>query len=227
MQLDAAIIVEIVTFFINSQQSFCRFTACVVTSTLLQYSVILQFMWMLILCIDFNRNFKTNKLTGSDNRLIITMSAVGWIVPVIPVAFTTWLGIDSFNPDDVNYGFCFPSKEFQWFGFVGIIFGIFVSIVVFYVLIGIKFFKTHKMQKKLFETNCAERLKRRKTSIKLMTVLFFAAGIPWFFGALHVIMSTDQYINVGTILFCTVVPAQGLIVSTIRWIFRDKTKKRK
>lgn len=212
LQLCLATFVQTMIFFFTSTENFRGkhgLVICITFGSFLQYTLLVQFMWMLAIGYSnwmmYIRPFKYASDGASANGFIV--SAICWGVPLIPVIAIIIFGlVDSYVDSNLSYDLCFPSNKSKLWGFIIPIYSILFINFVFYILLIIGFWKMQRNR----------TLLQIKTDLQLLirnlTILFFALGIPWIFGLLHIAISGSFYPNVFSYLFVLTAPLQGFIL---------------
>ncbi|KAL5279908.1 hypothetical protein ACFFRR_004123 [Megaselia abdita] len=213
IQLCLASFFQIITFFITSTDNFrgkYGLSVCAIFGSLLQYTLLVQFMWMLVIGFSnwmmYSKPF--NYISDAPNSFSgFKISAICWGVPLIPVISIIIFGlVDSYETNDINYDLCFPNDIAKIWGFIVPIYSILFMNMVFYILLIIEFWKIHK-NKEILQLSTDLKL-----LVRNLTILFFALGLPWIFGLFHVAISGRAYPNFFSYLFVLTAPLQGFIL---------------
>lgn len=209
LQITIALLFEIILFFICGSDSLQKKEKlCATMGSLLQYVILVKFVWMTIIAVtnwlSWYSPFKYGmRRDTNENKIEIWLMVIGWIAPVVPVFFSV-----IFGEENKKLSFCFPSGNAQIWGFLVPMYSMFVVILVFFVLLMLEFQKM--VNNNVTGNNKKEVIQLMISNIKLLT---FSMGIPWCFGALHMIFSGgDVYGTIFSYLFCILVPLQGFFM---------------
>ncbi|KAL5273254.1 hypothetical protein ACFFRR_000179 [Megaselia abdita] len=209
LQITIALLFEIILFFISGSNSLQKNEKlCITMGSLLQYIILVKFVWMTIIAVtnwlSWYSPFKYGmRRDTNENKIEVWLVVTGWIAPVIPVFFTVIFGNETGGLD-----FCFPSGNGKIWGFIVPMYTMFAVILVFFVLLMLEF-------QKMVNNNVSGNNKKEVIQLIIgnIKLLIFSMGIPWCFGALHMLFSGGEvYGTIFSYLFCIVVPLQGFFM---------------
>lgn len=215
LQLNVATLIQIIAFLINISNDSCNMKKCIAIGSSLQYSIIAQILWMLLYTVYFwMMNHSPAKYSPNsmkeNSSFSLTVSIAGWLLPAIPVGLSVLFSRDHYRHTNINLDFCFPTEDFKFWGVVVVIFSILSVNVIFYFLIGMQYID---ILIKTRQVNAQKADEGRKAIFWQMIALIFVVGLPWAFGAHHIVYSTDEEYSVwSTYIFCTLVPLQGFLL---------------
>uniref|UniRef100_A0A1I8Q4J1 G-protein coupled receptors family 2 profile 2 domain-containing protein n=1 Tax=Stomoxys calcitrans TaxID=35570 RepID=A0A1I8Q4J1_STOCA len=153
---------------------------CYAEGAILQYLVLVLFLWMLIIAILQYRRYVTVFGTERSPCEVAMYIAGAWLSPIIPTAVVVLYDPDSYLPisenGDVIGTFCYPSGRSFYFGiFLPLCVVIVVNVWIFlYILCSLR-----RSQKKF---KCSRDQKDFTRQVHLGILLFFLLGITWLFG---------------------------------------------
>lgn len=209
LQITIALLIEILLFFISGSSSLQKKEKlCIIMGSLLQYIILVKFVWMTIIAVtnwlSWYSPFKYGmRRDSNENKIEVWLVLIGWIAPVVPVFFSV-----VFGDEHGALEFCFPSGNVKIWGFLVPMYTMFAAILVFFVLLMLEF-------QKMVNNNVSGNNKQEVIQLMIGNVklLIFSMGIPWCFGALHMIFSGgDVYGTIFSYLFCIFVPLQGFFM---------------
>lgn len=208
IQITIALFLEIILFFVAQSRAVNkREKLCITMGSLLQYVILVKFVWMTIIAVtnwlSWYSPFKYGaRRDANENKLEIWMIIVGWIPPIVPV----FLSVIFVSKQDLDI--CFPSGGAKIWGFLVPMYIMFTAIVIFFILLMLEF-------QKMVNTNVPGNNKQDVIQLIIgnIRLLIFCMGIPWVFGSLHLIFSGGQlYGTIFSFLFCIFVPLQGFFM---------------
>lgn len=213
LQLCLASFFQIIIFFIISGDNFrgkYGLAVCATFGSMLHYTLLVQFMWMFVIGFSnwmmYNKPF--NYLMEADKMSGFKTSAICWGVPLIPVVSIVIFGIvESYESIDYNYDICFPNAAAKIWGFIVPVYTVLFINMVFYILLIIEFLKIRKNNNSVLKTKTDMQM-----MVRNLTILFFALGIPWIFGLLHVALAATAYPNFFSYLFVLTAPLQAFVL---------------
>lgn len=209
LQITIALLFEIILFFISGSSSLEKNTnLCTVIGTLLQYIILVKFVWMTVIAVtnwlSWYSPFKFGmRRDSNENQIEIWLLVIGWITPVV-IVFISFILTRS--PEHLD--FCFPTGAVKIWGFLVPMYAMFAAILIFFVLLLLEF-------QKMVANNVSGNNKQEVIQLMIGNVklLIFSMGIPWCFGALHMIFSRGHvYGTIFSYLFCIFVPLQGFFM---------------
>ncbi|XP_055922978.1 uncharacterized protein LOC129953673 [Eupeodes corollae] len=185
LQLSLAIALQMVLFcFVNTEDYTSHlisnhiFSSCVALGACLQYSVLVQFCWMMIIAyLQFMRYVKVFGNTR-PKRFFIKSFIIGWGVPLIPVLLVVLLDRQSYIPRESSGSpICYPTGRSLYLGIcLPVVLVIVGNLVIFVAIIyniayGPAAIRHHDKRK-------------AKSQIRVSVLLFFLLGFTWIFGLL-------------------------------------------
>ncbi|XP_073838658.1 adhesion G-protein coupled receptor G6-like [Musca autumnalis] len=191
---------------------------CIVEGAFLQYSILVLFLWMLIIGILMYRRYATvlnNYYVWPMDCVIYALCA--WGLPVIPTLLVWLLDPDSYVPvsesASINNNICYLSGRSFYFGvFIPMLVICTVNIsIFFYIIYG-------------FYCRTAKDYRHKKDGrdfilhLRLAILLFFLLGLTWFFGILAYMQENELL----SCLFCLTSTLQGFVLFVFCVII-DKT----
>lgn len=208
LQLSAAIALQmILLIFINSDDHLLvriskNFYACIATGALIHYSILVMFLWMLIIAyLQFIRYVIVFNQIGTANFLLKS-SIFGWGMPVLPVFIVAAVNPMSYIPTS-NVKFCYPNGNSFLYGLLIPIILIVVANVFVFLAVVISLVKSSSKS-----AACKVNDKNDATwsQLRLSVFLFFVLGLSWIFGFL-----SDRSIWFSY-LFCLTATLQGFVL---------------
>ncbi|XP_013197072.2 uncharacterized protein LOC106140090 [Amyelois transitella] len=173
---------------------------CIVLGALLHYSVLANFMWMLITAtLQFVRYVRVLGVSR-PSRFMIKFTILGWGVPFIPVLITLIFSHANYIPDpSIDHRICYPKGSYFMMGVVlPICIILCVNIVMFVLVIRAI-------------AQCPDMRIPDKTLIwaqlRVSILLFFLLGLTWIFGFFSF---SNNYI--WSYLFCLTSTIQGFVL---------------
>ncbi|XP_073838713.1 adhesion G-protein coupled receptor G6-like [Musca autumnalis] len=193
---------------------------CIVEGAFLQYSILVLFLWMLIIGILMYRRYATvlnNYYVWPMDCVIYALCA--WGLPVIPTLLVWLLDPDSYVPvsesASITNNICYLSGSSFYFGvFIPMLVICTVNIsIFFYIIYG-------------FYCRTAKNYRHKKDGrdfilhLRLAILLFFLLGLTWFFGILAYMQENELL----SCLFCLTSTLQGFVLFVFCVII-DKTSR--
>lgn len=185
--------------------------ACIITGTLLHYSVLSGFMWSLIMAYLLYCRFVKVLENQTAPNLFLKAFFVGWIVPMIPVAIIHIVlnSTEAYMPNkmhDYSNYICYPDGNLLYISVylpVGIV--VLINIVIFCMILYKVHTNTKAMSKFRFDYKQREMF---IIEVKLGIYLFFSLSLPWIFGFL----TATQYCDYCVYIFVLTGSSQGFIL---------------
>ncbi|XP_034472002.1 adhesion G-protein coupled receptor G4-like [Drosophila innubila] len=172
---------------------------CIALGALLQYSVLLLFMWMLLIGYRQYQLFVTVFAVGSQH-MVLRMATIAGLMPLIPTLLLLFIDSSSYTPlkDEGDIGtLCYPSGR-------GLVYGVLLPIGLVLIanvyMFGRIFYSISHMQNR----NCQLLLEQYRRFV----LLFFLLGLTWIFGIF-------SYLELGLVfnfIFCVTASIQGFIL---------------
>ncbi|XP_055848206.1 uncharacterized protein LOC129913506 [Episyrphus balteatus] len=186
LQLSLAIALQMVLFcFVNTEDYTSHlienhiFSSCVALGACLQYSVLVQFCWMMIIAyLQFKRYVKVFG-NSRPKRFFIKSFCIGWGVPLIPVLLVVLLDRQSYIPrESSGSAICYPTGRSLYLGICLPVASVIVGNLV--IFIAVIYNIVHGP-----DISIRHNDKRMAISqIRLSVLLFFLLGFTWIFGLL-------------------------------------------
>lgn len=207
LQLTLASFLQILLFFTISAFDYEEnFVVCFVLGILLQYTLLVEFLWMMVIAISNWMFYKYPFRHGPLRLLHLTILC--WATPILPVSFSIGFSLMESFKDQFDYNICFPHTSVKLWCFVIPLFAIMAVNIVFYGLLLYEFTLIWKNEDVLVNL----KSNRLKPILRNTTVFFFALGLPWIFGVFHILLSASYYPNVFSYIFVLTAPLQGFIL---------------
>ncbi|XP_053616629.1 uncharacterized protein LOC128678823 [Plodia interpunctella] len=175
-------------------------TVCIVLGALLHYSLLANFMWMLITAtLQFVRYVRVLGVSR-PSRFMVKFTILGWGVPFIPVLITLILNHENYVPNpSIDHQICYPNGTYFVIGIlIPICVILFVNVILFVLVIRAI-------------AQCPDMRIPDKTLIwaqlRVSIILFFLLGLTWIFG----IFSFSSNF-VWSYLFCLTSTVQGFVL---------------
>lgn len=177
-------------------------TMCIILGSLLHYSILASFMWMLITAVlQFVRYVRVLGVSR-PSRFMFKFASIGWGIPLIPVIIVLSIDFESYVPSTSTYKpLCYPKGFYFLFGLLLPICIILLVNVILFILVlhSISRGSNEKMKPTDMDLVCAQ--------LRLSVFLFFLLGLTWIFG----IFSFSNNI-LWSYLFCLTATLQGFVL---------------
>lgn len=188
------VIQMIVLSFSKIVDSYDEETTCIIIGAVLHYTVISQFLWMLIVGVFQYRRFILVFVSPSPFLLVICVIA-GWMLPLFPVVCILIFSLRSYISDE----YCYLTGSGLYLGVflpIGVI--LTMNVLVYARIFG-KFCCSEKIE-------ChGGRESKTKLYLRLAIFLFFMMGLTWIFGLLNGFLKVEYL----SYLFCVTACLQG------------------
>lgn len=180
---------------------------CVILGSLLHYSILTSFVWMLITAIlQFIRYVRVLGVCR-PSRFMIKFTMIGWGLPFIPVIFTLALDYENYIPNtssttDLDKGpICYPNGIYFIFGvLVPVAIILLINVILFALVI-------HAISRGPDGKMRATDIDLVGSQLRLSIFLFFLIGLTWFFG---IFSFTGNLLF--SYLFCLTSTMQGFVL---------------
>lgn len=177
---------------------------CIILGSLLHYSVLASFMWMLIIAIlQFIRYVRVLGVPR-PSRFMIKFTFIGWGLPLIPVAFVLAFNKENYIPDpsinDTFKGICYPNGFYL---IMGVIVPICIILVINVTLFVLVIYAISRGNGKMRATD----IDIVGAQLRLSIFLFFLLGLTWIFG-----MFSFTNNLLWSYLFCLTSSLQGFVL---------------
>uniref|UniRef100_A0A1I8NRW4 G-protein coupled receptors family 2 profile 2 domain-containing protein n=1 Tax=Stomoxys calcitrans TaxID=35570 RepID=A0A1I8NRW4_STOCA len=192
---------------------------CYAEGAILQYLVLVLFLWMLISAILQYRCYVIVIVPDPSFREMKMYIAAAWLIPFIPTTLVVLCDADSYLPisenGDAIATFCYPSGKSFYFA-------IFLPLcVVFVVNFSVFVYIFHSLRQSLSKFNRSQDRKNFIRRLKLGILLFFLLGITWLFGiSAHIFKS--QLLSFAFSLTSTL---QGFVLFIYFVVFDESARK--
>lgn len=173
---------------------------CVGLGAIFHYSVLANFVWMLITAIlQFIRYVRVLGVSR-PSRFMIKLTIIGWGLPSIPVIIVLMIDYETYVPNPSSRrSFCYPNGLYMISGVViPICMILFVNIILFLLVIK-SISKSSDMQATDRSLVCAQ--------FRLSIFLFFLLGLTWIFG-----IASFSGKLIWSYLFCVTSSVQGFVL---------------
>lgn len=184
---------------------------CIVLGSLLHYSILSSFMWMLITAIlQFIRYVRVLGVSR-PSRFMIKFSLIGWGIPMIPVIIVLSIDIDNYIPESSSYKkLCYPKELYFVFAvLLPICIILFTNVILFLLVL-------HSISRSSDKTKSTD-FDLVGAQMRVSVFLFFLLGLTWIFG----IFSFSANL-IWSYLFCLSSTLQGFVLF-IYFIICDPT----
>ncbi|XP_026759323.1 uncharacterized protein LOC113518543 [Galleria mellonella] len=173
---------------------------CITLGALLHYSILANFVWMLITAtLQFIRYVRVLGVSR-PSRFMIKFMIIGWGTPIVPVVSILWVNHENYIPDpSINRPICYP-KEFYFIASVIIPISIILVINIILFLLVIKSISQSSDMRTTDRSLVFAQL-------RLSIFLFFLLGLTWIFG---IISFTGNFL--WSYLFCLTATVQGFVL---------------
>lgn len=213
LNLCVALTLQMVLFvFVNTEDMSAElvedrlYINCVLLGAFLQYSILVLFMWMLIIAVLQFQRYVTVIGIERPKRYILKSAIVAWGLPLIPTVLVACIAPRSYIPSEyelqASTAICYPSGLGLALGVIlpvtaVVIVNLTIFIYVFYSISHTLNQAIHRSEKKMI-------IKQ----IRLSVLLFFLLGISWIFG-LFAYMQAGVFFSY---LFCLTATLQGFVL---------------
>ncbi|XP_039970921.1 adhesion G-protein coupled receptor G2 [Bactrocera tryoni] len=213
LNLCVALTLQMVLFvFVNTEDMSAElvedrlYINCVLLGAFLQYSILVLFMWMLIIAVLQFQRYVTVIGIERPKRYILKSAIVAWGVPLIPTLLVACIAPSSYIPSEyeiqTSTAICYPSGLGLTLGVIlpvtaVVVVNLTIFIYVFYSISHTLNQAIHRSEKKMI-------IKQ----IRLSVLLFFLLGISWIFG-LFAYMQAGVFFSY---LFCLTATLQGFVL---------------
>jgi hypothetical protein len=173
---------------------------CIILGALFHYSVLANFVWMLITAVlQFIRYVRVLGVSR-PSRFMFKLTIVGWGVPIVPVFILLLVNPKNYIPNpETNRTICYPSGIYMLVSVVIPVCIILCINIVLFLLVIKSISKKSEMRISDKSLLCAQ--------LRLSTFLFFLLGLTWVFG----VMSFSGSI-ILSYLFCITATVQGFVL---------------
>uniref|UniRef100_A0A0K8UKH0 Putative G-protein coupled receptor 112 n=1 Tax=Bactrocera latifrons TaxID=174628 RepID=A0A0K8UKH0_BACLA len=213
LNLCVALTLQMVLFvFVNTEDMSAElvedrlYINCVLLGAFLQYSILVLFMWMLIIAVLQFQRYVTVIGIERPKRYILKSAIVAWGFPLIPTLLVACIAPSSYIPTEyeiqTSTAICYPSGLGLTLGVIlpvtaVVVVNLTIFIYVFYSISHTLNQAIHRSEKKMI-------IKQ----IRLSVLLFFLLGISWIFG-LFAYMQAGVFFSY---LFCLTATLQGFVL---------------
>ncbi|XP_037884659.1 uncharacterized protein LOC119634510 [Glossina fuscipes] len=191
---------------------------CIILGALLQYTVLVLFLWMLIIAVlQFQRYVIVIGVTRPKNY-IAKSAIIAWFTPLISTLLVVFLDPHSYIPSPfelaIHAGACHPSGS-------GLHYGVLLPIsLIILINLTIFIYVLYSISRTLNLTSQANERGLVIKQIRLSILLFFLLGLSWIFG----VLSFMQAGIVFSFLFCLTASLQGFILFIYFVILEKNTR---
>ncbi|XP_055850886.1 adhesion G-protein coupled receptor G2-like [Episyrphus balteatus] len=192
------------------------YIGCVAVGALLQYFVLVQFTWMLL--IAFFQFQRYVQIFGSrPKHFVLKSSFIGWGLPIIPPAILIAVDRSSYIPDFNSDSslMCYPSGYGLNFGVILPVTLIIVANFIIFVMVILSIRHTMEASSKRSEK------KKILQQIRLLVMMFFLFGFSWIFGILAAMGAGLLF----SYLFCITATLQGFVLFVYFVVLDPATRK--
>ncbi|XP_055907803.1 LOW QUALITY PROTEIN: adhesion G-protein coupled receptor G2-like [Eupeodes corollae] len=193
------------------------YIGCVAVGALLQYFVLVQFIWMLL--IAFFQFQRYVQVFGSKPKHFVLKSAIiGWGVPIIPPAILIAVDRSSYIPDFENDKslMCYPSGHGLH---LGVVLPVTLIIMANFIIFVMVFWNiSHTMESSSSKVNEKKKILRQ---IRLLIMMFFLFGFSWIFG----LLAAMEAGLVFSYLFCLTATLEGFVLF-VYFVLLDPTTRK-
>lgn len=175
---------------------------CVVLGSLLHYSILASFMWMLITAIlQFIRYVRVLGVSR-PSRFMFKFCLVGWGIPMVPVIIVLSCDVENYIPYSSHYKkLCYPKDYYFMFAvLMPICIILFINVVLFLLVL-------HSISRGSYEKTKSTDFDLVGAQLRLSIFLFFLLGLTWIFG----IFSFSNNL-LWSYLFCLSSTLQGFVL---------------
>ncbi|XP_061398137.1 adhesion G-protein coupled receptor G6-like, partial [Musca vetustissima] len=218
-----AVLTPIMAYFLfinigDIRQSFINrdnLQYCILEGALLQYLILVLFMWLLLMArFQYRRYTQITETIRSTCDNVIYM-LIAWGLPLVPTLIVAFVNPQSYIPFSenglVSSNICYPSGWSFYFGIFAPIATVVTINVALYVYT-MCFLRCTKS-----ESRVRKDRKRILLELRLSIVLFFFLGISWIFG----ILAHMQESQAMSFLFCLTSTLQGFFLF-LQFVVSDK-----
>ncbi|XP_059051206.1 uncharacterized protein LOC131846020 [Achroia grisella] len=173
---------------------------CIALGALLHYSILANFVWMLITAtLQFIRYVRVLGVSR-PSRFMIKFMIIGWGTPIIPVFVILWADYENYIPNpSIGRPICYP-KGFYFIVSVVLPISLILLINVILFLLVIKSISQSSDMRTTDRSLVFAQL-------RLSIFLFFLLGLTWIFG---IISFTGNFL--WSYLFCLTATVQGFVL---------------
>ncbi|KAK5649365.1 hypothetical protein RI129_000394 [Pyrocoelia pectoralis] len=214
MQLCIALFLQVILLNVATVQ-IAKHTSdvfCKIVGIILHYVTIAEFSWMLVAAVlQFYRFVKV--VGPMPNRIILKACLIGWGFPLIPIAITCSIDIESYSIADE--GICYPTGTAMYVGvFLPIVFIIIANLIVLLMIL------RNIFHLKVEHKGTSPIILKRQ--ICLAILLFFLLGMPWTFGLIAELIQDSWLSYIFIYIFCFTATLQGFVLFTF-YVILDKS----
>ncbi|KAI5644914.1 7 transmembrane receptor (Secretin family) domain-containing protein [Phthorimaea operculella] len=177
---------------------------CVALGSILHYSILASFTWMLITAIlQFIRYVRVLGVCR-PSRFMFKFALIGWGVPSIPVILVLALNYETYIPDpslEIDKRICYPSGTYLVMGIIVPIALVLIVNIFLFLMVLISISQGPKGKMKTADMDLIG------TQIRLSLFLFFLLGLTWIFG----LFSFSGNL-LWSYLFCLTSTLQGFVL---------------
>ncbi|CAG9796488.1 unnamed protein product [Diatraea saccharalis] len=173
---------------------------CIILGAIFHYSVLTNFMWMLITAIlQFLRYVRVLGVSR-PSKFMIKLALIGWGLPSIPVIIVLILDRENYIPrPDSERRICYPSGIYMMLGVVLPVSLILIVNIILFISVIKAISRKSDMRTNDRSLVCAQ--------FRLSIFLFFLLGLTWVFG----IMSFSGSV-ICSYIFCLTSTVQGFVL---------------
>ncbi|CAD6994585.1 unnamed protein product [Ceratitis capitata] len=213
LNLCVALTLQMVLFvFVNTEDMSAElvedslYVDCVILGAFMQYSILVLFMWMLIIAMLQFQRYVTVIGIERPKRYILKSAIVAWGLPLIPTLLVACINPRSYIPTEyeiqASSGICYPSG-------LGLALGVIVPITAIVIAnLTIFIYVFYSISHTLNQAMHRNEKKMIVKQIRLSILLFFLLGISWIFG-LFAYMQAGVFFSY---LFCLTATLQGFVL---------------
>ncbi|XP_068156989.1 adhesion G-protein coupled receptor G2-like [Drosophila tropicalis] len=205
LHLCAALTLQMLLFVILNidewTQNLSNFNGCLFLGALLHYSVLVVFIWMLIIAFLQYQRYVTVLGAQRPQRYILISSFVAWILPFLAVLSLVLVSPSLYKPHENGslVTICYPSGKY-------LLYSVILPIIVITFangwMVGCIIYSIHGT------ASLSVKRQRIFQELKLFVLLFFLLGLTWIFG----ICNYMQFGITFSYLFCLTATLQGFVL---------------
>lgn len=179
---------------------------CIAEGAFLQYSVLVLFLWMLLLAIMQYKRYVIVLGIQRPRHFILKYALLAWGLPLVPTAVVVYFDATSYMPYNKNgeeiYAICYPSGLSLYLAVL-----LPISLIVTTNL-GIFIYIMCSIRHSLGDFKRENDKKNLLVQVRLSILLFSVLGIAWIFGILAHIDES----RILSVIFCLTATLQGFVL---------------
>ncbi|CAH0592524.1 unnamed protein product [Chrysodeixis includens] len=197
--LDVSIFIQVDKMYVVAEN---KRPACIVMGSMLHFSILASFMWMLITAIlQFIRYVRVLGVRRPA-RFMFKFTLIGWGIPTIPVILTLALDAQTYIPSSsMIKRICYPNGYYLILGVLVPVCVILAINIILFILV------LHAISRGSDQKIKTTDMDLISAQLRVSIFLFFLLGLTWIFG----IFSFSNHL-LWSYLFCLTSTLQGFVL---------------